>query len=71
MDWLNALNTHWAPVLWLLLAGVFLLIWYLAMRGKHRFEIRNAAVEVHRRRFQTGEISKEEFNRLKSSLTKN
>ncbi|SHF39205.1 hypothetical protein SAMN05443144_10844 [Fodinibius roseus] len=71
MDWLNALNTHWAPVLWILLAGVFLLIWYLAMRGKHRLEIRNAVVEVHRRRFQTGEISKEEFNRLKSSLTDN
>ncbi|WP_441000468.1 hypothetical protein [Fodinibius sp. SL11] len=71
MDWLNALNTHWAPVLWLLLAGVFLLIWYLALRGKHRLEIRNATVEVNRRRFQTGEISKEEFNRLKSSLTNN
>lgn len=71
MDWLNALNTHWAPVVWILMTGVFLLIWYFALRGKHRLEISNTAIEVHRRRFQTGEISKEEFNRVKSSLTNN
>ncbi|MDZ7773830.1 MAG: hypothetical protein U5K31_13985 [Balneolaceae bacterium] len=71
MDWLNAMNTYWAPVLWILLAGVFSMIWYLALRGKHRLEIRNAAVEVHRRRLHSGEISKEEFNRLKRSLSNN
>jgi uncharacterized membrane protein len=71
MDWLNALNTHWAPVLWILLAGVSLLIWYFALRRKHQNEIRNAAIEIHRRRLQTGEISKEEFNRLKQSLSNN
>lgn len=71
MDWLNALNTHWAPVLWILMAGVFLLIWYLAQRRKHRLEIRNAAIEVHLRRLQSGEISKEEFNNLKQSLSNN
>ncbi|HLR25899.1 hypothetical protein [Fodinibius sediminis] len=70
MEWLNTLNA-WAPVLWILLSGVLLLIWYLALRGKHRLEVRNAATEVYHRRFQTGEISKEEFNRLKSSLTNN
>lgn len=71
MDWLSTLNTHWASALWMILAGAFLQIWYLALRGKHRLEIRNAALEVHLRRFKTGEISKEEFNRLKKSLTSN
>ena len=71
MDWLNALNTHWAPALWILMAGVSLLIWYFALRRKHQNEIRNAAIEIHRRRLQTGEISKEEFNRLKQSLSNN
>jgi uncharacterized membrane protein len=71
MDLLDALNTHWAPILWVLLAGGFLLIWYLALRGKHRLEIGNAAIEVHRRRLQSGEISKEEFKRLKQSLSNN
>jgi len=69
MEWFHALNTHWAPLLWILLAGVFLLVWYLALRDKHQLEIRNAAREVHRRRFKAGEISEDEFNRLKKSLT--
>ena len=68
MDWLNTLNTHWAPVLWILIAGVFLLAWYLALRGKHRLEINKAAIEVHRRRFHAGEITEEEFERISKKL---
>jgi uncharacterized membrane protein len=68
MDWLNTLNTNWAPVLWILISGVFLLAWYLALRGKHRLEIKNAAIEVHRRRFYAGEITEEEFDKLQHSL---
>lgn len=68
MDWLNTLNTHWAPVLWILITGVFLLAWYLALRGKHQLEIKKAAIEVHRRRLYAGEITEEEFDKLQHSL---
>lgn len=71
MDWLNALNNQWAPVLWIIAIGAFFLIRYLALRAKHQFEIKNAAIEVHRKRFKTGEISREEFNRLKKLLVNN
>jgi|AntRauTorcE11897_2_1112592.scaffolds.fasta_scaffold23728_2 uncharacterized membrane protein len=70
MDWLNALNTLWAPVIWILSSGVFLLVWYFALRRKHKVDISNAAIKIHRKRFINNEISQKEFERLKESLTK-
>lgn len=69
MGWLNEWITHWTPVLWISATGVLLLTWYLVRRSSGRREIREAALEVHRRRLLTGELSEEEFSRLKESLT--
>lgn len=67
MEWLNTLNS-WAPVLWILVSGALLLIWYLSIRSKHQLDIKNATVEVLRRHVASGELSKKEFNRRKHAI---
>lgn len=67
MEWLNTLNS-WAPVIWIVLSGALLLIWYRSIRSKHRLDIKNAAVQVLRRRVARGELSKKEFNRRKHAI---
>lgn len=69
MGWLNEWITHWTPVLWISATGVLLLTWYLVRRNSGSREIREAALEVHRRRLQKGELSEEKFTKIKESLT--
>ena len=67
MEWLNTLNS-WAPVIWIALSGVLLLIWYQSIKSKHQLDIKNAAVQVLCRRVDRGELSKKEFTRRKHAI---
>ncbi|AKG91055.1 Short C-terminal domain [Geoglobus ahangari] len=61
----------WFILVLIPMAGIIFLLVYLAIRDQHRAEEkgeRSKALEILKERYAKGEITKEEFERMKSEL---
>ncbi|HLR91342.1 MAG TPA: hypothetical protein VK040_10320 [Balneolaceae bacterium] len=63
MDSLNELITNWYPVLFIISSIIALTIWARASKRKARLDIDYATELIFKRRYRTGDISKEEYER--------
>lgn len=63
MESLNEILTNWYPILFLMSAGIALIVWAWASKRKARLEIDKAAKLILKRRYRNGQISKEEYEK--------
>jgi len=70
MGWGTGFGWIFIVIFWILLIlGIVYLVKYVAVSGK-REEPKETALDILKKRYATGEISKEEFDRIKDDLMK-
>jgi putative membrane protein len=55
--------------MWLILAIVVVVVFYFIMRAQKGGPVRETPLEILKKRYAKGEISKEEYDRMKRDLT--
>lgn len=70
MEYLIEMLHSWYPLMFIISAGIALIVWILASRKKARHDIRQAAELVLNRQYRNGDISKDELESRLHSLTK-
>jgi len=63
MEFLNEFITNWYPVLFLISSVLALTVWARASKKKARLDIDKATKLLLKRRYRTGEIPKEDYER--------
>ncbi|WP_069132259.1 SHOCT domain-containing protein [Rhodohalobacter halophilus] len=66
MKLLNEILTNWYPVLFIISAGIALVIWAWASKRKAQLDIDKAAKLILERRYRNGQITREEYERRMS-----